>query len=108
DAHRHHAIRGGVDRGTGAIGDVAPLRRIAGVGVRKHARHRALAAFVAERAKEPQAVLLDRPADAEIEVPDLARLARGGKTTGPQLFGVVAADHTLRHARGVEAAPHGI
>jgi hypothetical protein len=43
---------------------VGPLRRVAHIRVGEHARHRAMAALVTELEEEPDAVLLDRAADA--------------------------------------------
>ena len=77
------------------VRDVRPLRRIAHVRVREHARDRAVAAFVAELQEEPHLVLLDRTADADVVIPELVELARCRQTGRLQCVGVVVADHPL-------------
>ena len=87
------------------IGDIGPLGRVAGVQVREHARHRAMAAFVASVPKNHMPILHDRPADAEVEVPDLRVGARRRQAAVFQVLRVVAADHPLGHAGRHRSCP---
>ena len=85
--------------------DVGPLGRVAHVRVREHAGNRAVAAFVAELDEEPDPVLLDRAADADVVVPQLgaARRASSGRASF-RSSRVVVADHPAGDVRRVEAA----
>ena len=55
-AQRQVEIRGGVHRWPGRVRHVRPLVRIAGVGIREHAGHGPMAAFVAHAGEVPEAV----------------------------------------------------
>ena len=61
-----------------------------------------MTAFVTERAEEPHPVFLDRPADAEVEVPNLRVGARRQQTAILEILRVVRADHAFGDARRVE------
>src|SRR6185436_20408008 len=63
------------DRRSCLVRYVVPLRRIAHVRVCEHAGNRAVAALIAELEEEPHLVFRDRPADADIGVPQLEQLA---------------------------------
>ncbi len=56
----------------------------------------------------PHAVLDDRPADAEGEVPLLEQLAGGGQAERLQLRAVVAAHHALAHAGQIRRTFEGV
>ena len=81
EPERGDAIRRRQHGGTVRVGDIRPLRRVAGVGVGEHARHGTLASFLAHVRVEPHAVLRDGAAKTEVEVPHFPRLTRSRQPT---------------------------
>ncbi len=101
--------KGGGEHGRAArVGNVRPLRGVARVGIREHARHCPFAPFFAQVQVVPQAVPRDGPADAEVEVPHFPGLARRRQAAVAQLLRVVAADHAARDPGGEERASHRV
>src|SRR5688572_23649077 len=86
------------------IGRIQAFGWIAGVEVREDVRDRAVLPLVAGRRVVPEAILEDRAADAEGEVPLFDQLAGGGESGRPQLVAVIAADHSLADARDERGA----
>ena len=84
------------------IRHVRPLRRVALVGIGEHAGDGPMTALVAHAKEVPEAVSDDRPADAEVEVPELLELARRGQAAVLQFLRVVAAHHSAAHGGGIE------
>ena len=80
------------------VGLVRPLRGIARVLVRKHARHRRMRSLIAKVQEVPESILLDRAADAGGVVPQLQQPARRAEAGGLQFRRVVAADHAFADA----------
>ena len=73
-----------------------------------HAGHRAIAAFFARVEEIPDAILLDRTADAAREIPQLQEIARRAQPAVLQVLRVVAADHAAGHAREVGVPLDGV
>ena len=64
-----------------------------------------MTAFVAKLKEEPDPVLLDRAADAEVVVPQLVQLAGRGQAAILQLLRVVVADHPVGDVRQRRSCP---
>src|SRR5207248_873524 len=75
------------------VGHVCVLSGDAGVEVRVHPWHGAIAALFTHVQEIPQAILPDRTADAAGEIPQLQEIARRAQTAVFEILRVVAADH---------------